>query len=159
MLIIKIESVFCTKVKLKVEEPVAEDVSDNISLEKKMSPVKEEVDLIGTPLECPFDLDVLKIQDEEFYSRESMESHHKTELKTCPYKPFSSFEARYKANVNKPLYKVITIFFVSNYLEAFCQNSYWIVTFILPYQYFVYVMVKMGKRHLFLVLKRLKIMN
>lgn len=55
---------------------------------------REENDLAGTPLECPFDLDVLKIQDEDFYSKESMESHHHSELKSCLYKPFSSFEAR-----------------------------------------------------------------
>lgn len=57
--------------------------------------VKSDADLIGTPLECPFDLEVLKIQDDDFYSKECMESHHKSELKTCPYKPFSSYEARY----------------------------------------------------------------
>lgn len=52
-------------------------------------------DLIGTPLECPFDLNVLKIQDEEFYSKDIMGSPHHSELKSCVYKPFSSFEARY----------------------------------------------------------------
>lgn len=60
----------------------------------EVEPSQPKVDLIGTPLECPFDLDVLKIQDEEFYSKESMDSHHKSELKSCQFKPFSSFEAR-----------------------------------------------------------------
>ena len=73
-----------------MEPPV--DEADN--QKKKISPKKEEADLMGQPLECPFDLDVLKIQDDEFYSKESMESNHKAELKSCPYKPFSSFEAR-----------------------------------------------------------------
>ena len=99
----------------KIEEPVAVDIVDNSGSEMKMTPVKQEADLIGTPLECPFDLDVLKIQDEEFYSRESMESHYKAELKSCPYKPFSSFEARYDANFTN-LYvhhsKTLTLIFV-----------------------------------------------
>lgn len=56
--------------------------------------LQERMDMAGTPLECPFDLNVLKIEDEDFYSKESMDSHHKSELKSCLYKPFSSFEAR-----------------------------------------------------------------
>ena len=51
--------------------------------------------MMGTPLECPFDLNVLKIQDEEFYSKETMECQHHTKLRACSYVPFSPFEARF----------------------------------------------------------------
>ena len=61
-------------------------------MEVQMS--QEEADLMGTPLECPFDLDMLKIQDDDFYSKEARDSNHHSELKSCQYKPFSSFEAR-----------------------------------------------------------------
>jgi len=65
-------------------------------IEEDLSPRKCPEDLIGTPLECPFNLDVLKIKDDEFYSKEVCESHHLSELKVCKYRPYSSFEARYR---------------------------------------------------------------
>ena len=65
------------------------------SLQEVRPSNQEEIDLMGTPLECPFDLNVLKIQDEDFYSKESVDSHHHSELKSCQFKPFSSFEARF----------------------------------------------------------------
>lgn len=54
-----------------------------------------EQDLMGTPLECPFDLNVLKIKDEDIYTEVKAESHFASLLNSCQYKPFSSFEARY----------------------------------------------------------------
>ena len=75
-------------------DKVEETVSSSTTL--PTSPyIKPEQDLIGTPLECPFDLNVLKIMDEEFYSKEVMESPHHSELKSSRYVQFPSFEARY----------------------------------------------------------------
>ncbi|KAI9563949.1 hypothetical protein GHT06_007687 [Daphnia sinensis] len=93
----KKECLFVYKTK---EVPAHNDVASPNSpkvqpeTQTKTLQLQQEVDMVGTPLECPFDLDVLKIQDEDFYSKESMESSHHSELKTCIYKPFSSFEAR-----------------------------------------------------------------
>ncbi|XP_046442103.1 protein zwilch homolog [Daphnia pulex] len=78
-------------VQKKVQSPKIQPI---IEPEVEVKSLQEQMDMAGTPLECPFDLDVLKIQDEDFYSKESMDSHHKSELKSCRYKPFSSFEAR-----------------------------------------------------------------
>merc|ERR1712071_592346 len=88
----KKECIFIFKEKFQYREP-AEPVEEE-EIEKEFSPQKRVEDLIGTPLECPFNLDVLKIKADEFYSKESWESHHRSELKLCNYKPFSSFEAR-----------------------------------------------------------------
>jgi len=90
----KKECIFIFKEKLnqfQVANPIEE--VGNIT-EEEFSPQKCPEDLIGTPLECPFNLDVLKIKDDDFYSKEMYESHHLSELKTCKYRPFSSFEAR-----------------------------------------------------------------
>lgn len=77
--------------------PIKHDLTvcePTIQKEDQVKSNSQETDLIGTPLECPFDLDVLKLQDEDFYSKESMDSQHHSDLKSCQYKPFSSFEAR-----------------------------------------------------------------
>lgn len=79
-----------TKVNLDVTE---NEKNDGISAQVHSG--QDEIDLMGTPLECPFDLNVLKIQDEDFYSKESVDSRHHSELKSCQYRPFSSFEARF----------------------------------------------------------------
>ena len=76
---------------MKTPEPVIEE---NVVKEENIKSVEE--DLIGTPLECPFNLEVLKIKDDEFYSKESeSDSRHASALKSCEYRPFTSFEARY----------------------------------------------------------------
>jgi hypothetical protein len=76
---------------VKTPEPVIEK---NVVKEENIKSVEE--DLIGTPLECPFNLEVLKIKDDEFYSKESeSDSRHASALKSCEYRPFTSYEARY----------------------------------------------------------------
>nr|CAH0112676.1 unnamed protein product [Daphnia galeata] len=91
----KKECLFVYKDKAVVQKHVeSPEINVNREPEVEERSLQEQMDMAGTPLECPFDLNVLKIEDEDFYSKESMDSHHKSELKSCLYKPFSSFEAR-----------------------------------------------------------------
>lgn len=118
-------SIFVLQVQRKLEDepelckPDNESVPQSTGPSATNTPTKLEADLIGTPLECPFDLNVLKIKDDEFYSKETMESRHHSELKSCSYVPFSSFEARYQFIRLMPSNKVVILLF-----SHFQRNSF-----------------------------------
>ena len=117
MLLECIDFSFSAQNQFQVANPIEE--VGNIT-EEEFSPQKCPEDLIGTPLECPFNLDVLKIKDDDFYSKEMYESHHLSELKTCKYRPFSSFEARWIKSIpsNIPKLTFNNFFFQTNFDQS-----------------------------------------